>query len=605
MIPRTGNRAARSLLLLALIAGLAFAACQASPPTVAAPPTVTTEPQPTSTEPPTATPLPPKPVVAAANLGAPPQTLDPNLVAPPDASGNDLAANLFAGLARLNGDTGRVEPLLAESWEQIDETTWYVYLRADMPWVQVDASSGEVSAVRPVTAGDVVAAARRACDPSSGVPVGSYPAAFLIQGCEDIYHRDPATLTPEYVAQVLGVRVLNDTAVEFTLTGDSALFPTLLASTQLTPVPADLLESAAEGWAAPEMILTSGPFALQPGGSVEAGFTLVANPHWPLPRTGNVDAVNVLFGTTGEAFDAWEAGTLDLAVIPPDEVASIPFEDDPAYRQLALPAAEFIVVNYDNAPVNDANARRALALALDRQAIIDEVLEPAGVSAVPAGRVTPPGMALSPAPGDAASLYDVEAARALFEEAGYADCDFMPPFTLLAPTGANGISRQLADQYVSMWNEAFGCAEGRIAIEERPLVDVYAMLEELPDAFRIPRPGLVMLGWQADVLDAQHWQADIFGCREMFPESYLEQGRACLVEEEELFAAQSMHDDEARAALYEEMAEAFFGPQGEMPVIPVLTYTRPLAVNAWLEAFPQTAGPLRFDAWVIDADMQP
>ncbi|HOA22643.1 MAG TPA: ABC transporter substrate-binding protein [Aggregatilineales bacterium] len=598
------NRAARSLLFFVLLAALILTGCQASPPTVAAPTGPTTEPPPTATEPPTATPPPPDPVVATVNLGAPPQTLDPNLVAVLDASGNDLAANLFAGLARLNSDTGRVEPLLAERWEQINETTWYVYLRTDMPWVQVDATSSEVNVIRPVSADDVIAAARRACHPSSGVPLGSYPAVFLIAGCEDIYHRDPATLTPEYVAQVLGVRVLNDTAVEFTLTGDSALFPTLLASLQISPVPADLLESDAGGWAAPETILTNGPFALQPGGSLEEGFTLVANPHWPLPRTGNVDVVNVSFSTSPEAFAAWQAGSLDLTVIPPDEIASIPFEDDPSYRQLALPAAEFIVANYDNAPINNVIVRRALALALDRQAIIDEVLEPAGVSAVPAGRVTPPGMALSPAPGDAAALYDVEAARALFAEAGYADCDFMPPFTLLTATGS-GLSRQLAERYVQMWNETFGCAEGRIMLEQRPLIDVYAMLETLPDAYRIPRPGLVTLGWQADMLDAQHWQADIFGCREMFPQSYLDQGRACLVEEEELFAAQTMHDDEARATVYERMAEAFFGPQGEMPVIPVLTYTRPLAVNAWLELSPQTAGPLRFDEWVINADMQP
>lgn len=592
------------VLLALLLAALALSACQAQPaaPTVAlnTPAAVDAQTAP-PTAAPTSTPLPPEPIVASVNLGSAPQTIDPTLLGPLDSSGQDIAASVFARLARLNQDTGRVEPVLAERWEQLEDgRTWRVYLRPDAAWVRLDAATGEVQRVRAVTAGDVVAAVHRACDPATGAPLGTRPGLFLIQGCEDVYLSDPATLPEGEVERLVSVRVLNDTALEFRLRTRSALFPTLLATPQLTPIPADLVAEAGEAWTQPGTALTSGPFTLQ--ASEGEGYTLVANPQWPLPRGGNVDVVQVAFGEDG-ALGAWQAGGLDLVVIPGGEVAGLDFENDPAYRQLALPAAEFLVVQYDHAPVNDVRVRQAFALALDRQAIIDEVLEPAGLTAIPASDITPPGMALSP--GDTGLAADLDTARALFADAGFRDCAFMPPFVMFTTASSSPLNRALAETYVAQWNEAFGCGD-RIAIEERPLMDVVAMLDELPDeGYRIPRPGLIAFGWQADYPDTHHWLADLVGCREQFPNAYFGQGRACGEVDETLGRAATEHDDAARAALYEDANRALFGPQGEMPVIPVLTYTRPIAVSPWLEIGPQQAGPLHFEEWVVDPAGQP
>lgn len=589
--------------VLIIVAALALAACQPSVPAVATPSATPNVQEPTSTDEPTSTPQ-PEPVTVSVNLGAAPQSLDPVHAAPLDSSANDLAANLFAGLARLDGDTGRVSPLLAESWEQIDEQTWYVYLRADMPWAQVDATSSDVVAQRPVTAADIVTAAQRACHPQTGTPLGSYPALFLIEGCEDISSRDAATLTPEYIAQVLGVRALNDTAVEFRLTEDSALFPTLLASPQLIPVPADVVEAQGEAWGSPANIWTNGPFALQPTANEDGGYTLLANPQWPLER-GNVDVVRVSFGVDAAALDAWQAGDLDLTVIPGEAVSGIDFEDDPAYRQLVLPAAELILATYDLAPIKDANVRQGLSLALDRQAIIDNVLEPAGQTAIPATGIVPPGVALSPAYSDVEGTgYDPAAARDAFAEAGYRDCDFMPVFTLMTSEGSSTLSGDLAAAYRRQWNDVLGCTE-RISIQRDSLLNVMSMLEPLPEGYRLDRPGLLAFGWQGDTPDAHHWLADIFGCRELFPESFLNQGRECVLDEEDLLGARQLHDDDQRAAVYAQLSEDYFAPGGEMPVIPVFFYTRPLAINAWLTVEPQTAGPLRFDQWAVDTAGQP
>src|SRR5689334_16606996 len=130
MTPRNFRAHPIPLLCLAMI--IMQVGCNPPPtPIATATPTplsapVTGEPQPAS---PTAA---PDPVAISVYLGRY-ATLDPALVGPLDSAGHDLIANLFAGLASLDPDTGTVTPLLADHWERSsDGLTWTVYLRNDL-----------------------------------------------------------------------------------------------------------------------------------------------------------------------------------------------------------------------------------------------------------------------------------------------------------------------------------------------------------------------------------------------------------------------------------------------------------------------------------------
>ena len=59
--------------------------------------------------------------------------LDPqgNAVTQPDAIIN---VQVYEGLVRMNNDTNEIEPWLAESWEQIDDSTLRVKLREGVLW---------------------------------------------------------------------------------------------------------------------------------------------------------------------------------------------------------------------------------------------------------------------------------------------------------------------------------------------------------------------------------------------------------------------------------------------------------------------------------------
>src|SRR5574341_1261819 len=580
-----GGRGMRPHAGLIIPAVLLLVACQ-TPPTAA--PDATVEPTPV-----------PEPVIARVGFSHAPQTIDPAMIGPLDAVANDLVENLFVGLTRLDGDSGVVEPALAESWEvSADGLTWTVHLRDDVFWVRINSETGQMEQVRPVTADDVVATMRRVCRPDVNAPLAK--AVFVIHGCEQVHSQDLAALTQAIVEETIGARVLNDTTVEFTLSAPAAYFPTILAMPILRPIPADLLDTAGEeDWARPENVWTNGPFAVLPTVPPEDGYTLIVNPSWPLERPGNVEIVQITFSTTPEeAYAAWQAGTLDVVGLPDGEIASADFEGDPAYRLLAEPAVTLIAASYEIPPLDRPAVRRALSLALDRQTIIDETLEPAGLAGLPALTATPPGNASAPLYGQVGMPFDPDAARAALAEGGFENCWGIPPITLL--TDDSELSGALGQQYIQMWADNLGCPASAFTLEQQPLQDVLVALTVIPDSRQERRAGLVTLGWQADYPDAHHWPTDIYACRADFPDAYLNQGRECIEADGWLSEAAVTDDPALRLALYTSIDEAFFGREGEMPVIPVYFHARALAVQPWLAIVPTQAGPLRFEAWLVD-----
>jgi oligopeptide transport system substrate-binding protein len=530
------------------------------------------------------------------NLGQPPLTLDPVGVAPLDAAANDLVENLFGGLTRFDPDTGVIEPLFAREWEiSEDGLTWVIHLRDDIFWVAANPDSGEVEQKRPVIAADVVYAAVRACQYDSHAPL--YLSAMIIQGCERVYGEDTAALTPEFIDQHFGAKVLNDVTVEFTLTGDPALFPPLMSSPVLRPVPFDLVESVRENWAQPEQIWTSGPYAIRPGGNSAEGYHLAANPHWPFERAGNVGEVFI-------KFDPGASGEYVLSTLPPAQVPAADFGQDPSIRQLVQPAGSYIAFSYDTYPFGHVGVRQAFALSIDRQAIIKRVLQPNGLTGIPAYTLVPPGMAAAPLYGQVGARFDPELAHQLLGEAGFGECLNMPPVRLM--TDDSALSLALAEAYVNQWVGVLGCSPELFTIEQEPLRDVLDALRQPPGPIEWDRPGLITLRWQADSLDVHPWLVDIVGCRELFPDAYLNQVRECLPADERLIDAATGQDVEARRELYTGVEESFFGPAGDMPLIPVYFTTRPLVIQPglaisppWLDYVPPVyAGPLRFDRWV-------
>ena len=107
------------------------------------------------------------------------------------------------------------------------------------------------------------------------------------------------------------------------------------------------------------------------------------------------------------------------------------------------------VFNVEKKPFNDPRVRRALALAIDRDVMIEEVM---GGAERPLGGIIPPGMPDYEAIG--APKTDLEEARRLLSEAGFDDPADFPQIDLLINRMTR--HRRIAEVLCSMWKKGLG-----------------------------------------------------------------------------------------------------------------------------------------------------
>lgn len=295
----------------------------------------------------------------------------------------DLAALLFAGLTRIGPD-GRVQPDLAARWTVSDDGTVYTFTLADRAW-----HDGA-----PVTVDDVLYTVR-------SVQNANFPG-------------DPALAT---LWRNVLVSKIDERTVRFELSMPFAPFPSVA---RLPILPAHLLRSLRpEQW-------DTAPFSLRPVGA--GPYRLLALdsqqavlvPH-QLGTQASVDHLVFRF------YPTVESALLALSRHEVQGVASVPAAGrrapDPPRRtqRIAAPLADYTLLafNLTQAPLDDPQLRRALALGINRELLIDAVLGGQGQ------RIDTPIL-----PGTWAAASDAElpafrrsAAQQALGELGYVDGD--------------------------------------------------------------------------------------------------------------------------------------------------------------------------------------
>lgn len=164
----------------------------------------------------------------------------------------------------------------------------------------------------------------------------------------------------------------------------------------------------------------TGPFRVE-NYSPEDRIQLVANENYFVegqPRLAGVDII--FFGDDAAAVDALRGGQIDLAMRMPTPLFQT-LQEEPGITAIDIPTNGFDLVRLraDRAPGDDPRVIQALKLATDREAIFNVVQQ--GFGAL--GNDTPFGPLYEAYynPDSNPPPRDVEAARALLEEAGYGD----------------------------------------------------------------------------------------------------------------------------------------------------------------------------------------
>ena len=247
---------------------------------------------------------------------------------------------LYSNLTRLKVDMS-VEPDLAESWSANDALTqWTFKLRSGVKFH--DGS--------PLTANDVVQSFKAILDPKN-----ASPARNNVGPIADVIAADPLTAV-------------------FKLSTPYADFPVATAYTVARIIPASIatgdfktLSTTAVG---------TGPFKLV---SYEPDRLIVVerNPDYYDAKRPYLDRVEIqVFPDTSAQTSALLAGDIDIiSTVQPTEYLRM--KDAQGVNPLRVPSGQFCNINFgcDTKPFNDARVRRALALTVDRQAMVDFVTE--------------------------------------------------------------------------------------------------------------------------------------------------------------------------------------------------------------------------------------
>ena len=480
------------------------------------------------------------------NNGAEPQSLDPGLVY--DAPGNALVRELFEGLTRYDPRTLAPEPGMAERWEvSEDGLTWTFHLR-DAQW-----SDG-----RPVTATDFTYAWTRVLAPLTGAQYANM--LWVIRNGEAFSRgklRDPAQL---------GVRARGAKTLEVRLEYPAPWFLELTAYSPFFPLRRDVVERFGEQWTRPEHLIGNGPFVLK---SWRLRYEIVlekSETYWDAQQVKLQRAVAMAIDDSRTALRLYQTGTLDWlgsnARVPPESEPFVRARGYRDYRSALRLGTYFLWLQTERVPLDDVRVRRALNLAVDKEAIALRVLKagqkplthlvPDELLRESTGYVSPRG-----------EEFDPTRARALLAEAGFPEGRGFPTLTYQYNTDES--HRQVAEALQSMWREHLGITVELYNMEYKVHLDRLASGD-----FLIARGG-----WWADYQDPSsflevlrpgssqnhaRWHRDAYGAA-------LERGLRSLGQEE-------------RNRAY---AEAERLAVEEVPVIPLYIYSYSDFAKPWVE----------------------
>ncbi len=331
------------------------------------------------------------------------------------------ASDLFSdSLVNLDENLELI-PAAAESWEPSEDgLTWIFHLRPDQVW-----SDGT-----PLTANDWVATWRWMATPEN-----AYDFVWMWQGIIEGWSEAVAGEIPP---DEIGLETVDDLTLAVTTASPAPYLPSTLFF--WPPLQARALEELGPNYVNdPATSVSSGPYILRefsPGENI----VVEANPTYNGFRKPWLREIRGLYGDklNGSflAFQNHDIDRVGYEFLTPADFEVI--TGDPALLENYLPnpgdfRTDYILLDAYTEPFDDRNVRLAFAKAVDRESIVDNVINVNFQLAVPAYSFLAPGYPAWDVNGELRDIqaYDCEAAQGLLAEAGYPNGEGFPALELL------------------------------------------------------------------------------------------------------------------------------------------------------------------------------
>jgi oligopeptide transport system substrate-binding protein len=316
---------------------------------------------------------------------------------------------------------------------------------------------------RPRTAHDFIESYHRILSP----PLAS-PVAYMLYAVANAEAFNQGKI--DNFDQV-GFRAIDDRTLEISLTNPIPYFLSLLNHYSWFPVHTPTIKKygpifeRGSPWTHPGRFVGNGPFTLADW-RLNDRIRVKRNPtYWDAANVALNEIVFHTIDSNDVEERAFRSGQLHVTdSVPVNRIDRYRRDHPELLRIDPYLGTYFFRVNVTKPPLNNRLVRRALAMAVDRQAIVEKIWRG---GQVPAGCFTPPNTAgytcRSFIP------YDVDLARKTLAQAGHADGHGLPPIEILFNSSEN--HKLTAEAIQQMWRQNLNATATLLNQEEKVYFD--------------------------------------------------------------------------------------------------------------------------------------
>ncbi len=373
-----------------------------------------------------------------------------------DVTSFKISTQIHDGLVEYNPKDFSLRSAVAENWTVNDENTEFTFsLRKDVKFHDDECFSGGKG--KTLTAQDVKFTFELLCSKEYEINYSSLIKPYL-KGAEDFFNG-----TADHIS---GLEIIDDYTVKFTLNEPSSSFIYILAMPNTSIIAKEAYDKYGK-----EMTVGCGPFLYTKSKDLTKDLYLVYNPkYYQKDENGNalpyLDSIHFSFIpsklTQLEKFNTDEISIIEG--LPSAKITQVVSENIENFkntppktildRQPAL-SSQYYAFTCTKVPFNDVKVRQAFNYAIDRSAIVNNILNGQGLPGTHG--ITPKIPAFNSY--DFSRIegysYDPEKARQLLAEAGYPDGKDFPEITLEINLGGS-VHKLVATEVERQINQTLG-----------------------------------------------------------------------------------------------------------------------------------------------------